>query len=390
MEQLKREAIIALGDEATASRVNGACSLVLALASMPSGRELDDREDWACLENGMLNLRTLEFIPHDRDFLATVKLGVTWHGEKPPKPERWLRFLGETVQTPEVIMQLQEFIGYSMTRDTTMGKALLLLGPGADGKSKVISIMRALVGQKNCSAVTIAGLEDQFQRASLFRKMLNVGAELSAEATNSEFFKNVVTGDPIQASFKHKDSFEFRPYCKLAYAMNKKPRVLDNSDGFFRRILPVQFKRQFLEDDPTMDNDLESKLMAELDGIFAWAVLGLHRLMKNKRFTSCDETTEFIMKYRRYNNPVMAFVQDQCTLEDGYDEDLKELYKAYKSYCTEGGYKPLNRENFIEELETATRKLREVAVKVYRPRVEGKRPQRVSGISLTSGFTNSL
>ena len=138
-----------------------------------------------------------------------------------------------------------------------------------------------------------------------------------------------------------------------------------------------------------MDNDLESKLMAELDGIFAWAVLGLHRLMKNKRFTSCNETTEFIMKYRRYN-PVMAFVQDQCTLEDDYDEDLKELYKAYKSYCTEGGYKPLNRENFIEELETATRKLREVAVKVYRPRVEGKRPQRVSGISLTSGFTNSL
>ena len=257
-----------------------------------------------------------------------------------------------------------------MTRDTTMGKALLLLGPGADGKSKVISIMRALVGQGNCSAVTIAGLEDQFQRASLFRKMLNVGAELSAEATNSEFFKNVVTGDPIQASFKHKDSFEFRPYCKLAYAMNKKPRVLDNSDGFFRRILPVQFKRQFLEDDPAMDNELEGKLMAELDGIFAWAVLGLHRLMKNKRFTSCDETTEFIMKYRRYNNPVMAFVQDQCTLEDGY--------------------KPLNRENFIEELETATRKLREVAVKVYRPRVEGKRPQRVSGISLTSGFTNSL
>ena len=47
-----------------ASRVNGACSLVLALASMPSGRELDDREDWACLENGMLNLRTLESVSY--------------------------------------------------------------------------------------------------------------------------------------------------------------------------------------------------------------------------------------------------------------------------------------------------------------------------------------
>ena len=84
--------------------------------------------------------------------------------------------------------------------------------------------------------MTIAGLEDQFQRASLFRKMLNVGAELSAEATNSEFFKNVVTGDPIQASFKHKDSFEFRPVLQnWAYAMNKKTARARQ----LRRILPA-------------------------------------------------------------------------------------------------------------------------------------------------------
>ena len=106
VEQLKREAIIALGDEATASRVNGACSLVLALASMPSGRELDDREDWACLENGCSTCAR---------WSSSRMTGLSRHGQarrdvarrKPPKPERWLRFLGETAQTPEVIMQLQ-------------------------------------------------------------------------------------------------------------------------------------------------------------------------------------------------------------------------------------------------------------------------------------------
>lgn len=230
------------------------------------------------------------------------------------------------------------------------------------------------------------GLEDQFQRAALFGKMLNVGAEVTTEAIQSEFFKNIVTGDPIQASFKHKDSFEFTPFCKLVYAMNKRPRVFDNSDGFFRRILPITFKRQFLENDPEMDTDLEEKLMEEIDGIFAWAVIGLHRLMQQKRFTACDETNDFILNYRRYNNPVMAFVQDQCNIEDSEsEEDLKDLYKAYKLYCTEGGYRAVNRENFIEELQTATRKIRESsAVRCHRPRIGTQRPYMVAGIRLTS------
>ena len=33
-----------------------------------------------------------------------------------------------------------------------------------------------------------------------------------------------------------------------------------------------------------MDPDLEEKLMLEIDGIFAWAVMGLHRLIEQKRF----------------------------------------------------------------------------------------------------------
>lgn len=391
VEQLKRGAIESLGDEATSSRVGAVASLIMSMVSMPQGRDLNDRRQWACLRNGMLDLLTLEFVPHDPDFMSTVKLGVSWHDACPPKPERWLSFLAETIQTPGPIAQLQEYFGYSLTRDTRFGKALLLLGPGSDGKSKVIKLLREIVGPQNCSAVPFSGLEDQFQRAALFNKMLNIGAEVTTDALQSEFFKAIVTGDSIQASFKHKDSFEFTPFCKLVYAMNKRPRVLDNSDGFFRRILPIQFKRQFLESDPAMDPDLEEKLMAELDGIFAWAVQGLHRLLQQKRFTVCDETLEFLLSYRRYNNPVMAFVQDCCALNDHAQADLKDLYKEYKKYCSEGGYKSLNRENFLEELKTATRKIKESsAVSCSRPRVGKDRPYLINGLCLSEGYGDGI
>ena len=107
VENVKQQAVKALDVEADAQRVSNATSLVMSLVTMPHNRDLNDRKDWACLQNGMLNLRTLEFCEHDKDFLSTVKLGVSWHGATPPKPVRWLQFLSETIQTEEPIKQLQ-------------------------------------------------------------------------------------------------------------------------------------------------------------------------------------------------------------------------------------------------------------------------------------------
>ena len=393
-EQLRQAAVEALGLEATASRVNGACTIARAMVSMPHGRDLNDRPEWVCLQNGMFNLYTCELVPHSPEYMSTIKLSVSWHGDRPPKPSRFLSYLDQNVRTPEVIMQMQEFAGYCLTRETKFGKALLLFGPGADGKSKFIAVLRALVGPQNCSAVSMSSLEDQFQRAALFGKILNVAGEVTTDAMQSEMFKAVVTGDPIQASFKHRDSFEFIPFAKLIYATNKMPRVFDNSDGYFRRILPVEFKRQYLEDDPDVDPDLEAKLMQELDGIFAWAVIGLHRLIgkvprddgsSRAGFTTCDETQDFMMRYRRYNNPVMAFLQDCCNI--GSDEtkvELKLLYQRYKKYCSEGGYKPFSRDNFFEEFKTAVRKVHEdAAVRRYKAREDGARRDYVVGVWLS-------
>ena len=401
-EQLKSMAYVAMGGEAKTSWVGGSVSMAMSLTSMPQGRDINDMPEWVCLQNGMLNVYTLEFREHARDFMATIKLGVKWHFaglEKGSKelleamerirPARWLKFLSETIQTEGAIEQAQEYTGYCLTRETRFGKSLLMLGPGSDGKSVFLKILRALVGPQNCSAVSMPGLDDQFQRAGLFGKMVNITTEMPTNAMQSDMFKAIVTGDPVQASFKHKDSFEFIPFAKLVFSTNKLPRIQDNSDGYFRRLLPIQFKQQFLETDERMDPDLEDKLRDnELDGIFVWALQGLHRLMAQKRFTMTDETRNFMMRYRRYNNPVLGFVQDRCDVgeQETHKVQLKELYKEYKKYCTEGGYNPLNRENFYEEMVTAVRKIQEdIIIRRGRPREGDTRPEYVYGVDLNYG-----
>jgi putative DNA primase/helicase len=314
---------------------------------------------------------------HDPDYLSTYILPVSLNPESKKRCERWEKYLLQTVQKPGPILQLQEFAGYCFVRHTKYDKCLFLLGPGEDGKSKFLMILQELVGHENCAAVSFKDLEDQFHRSGLFHKLLNVSTEIGATAIDSPYFKAITTGDKINAAFKHQDIFSFNPYCKLAFAGNSLPRVRDNSHGFFRRFLPVEFLRQFLEGDPERDPDLLDKLKEELPEIFYWALCGLKRLTEQKLFTNCDETKALMMKYRRSNNPVLCFVEDECTIGESLSESKDDLYKRYRDYCKDDGYLPLNNDNFFRELYSAVHTLHS-----YRPRENEKRINKVRGIAL--------
>mgnify|MGYP005852960245 CR=1 FL=1 len=367
-DHLKAVAVKMLGNEAKQAWVQDAIFQVKTLSTIPHGRELNDRMDFICVKNGMLNIRTGELSPHAPEYYATYELDVTFNPESKDRCNRFLQFLQETVQTPEVIMQVQEFMGYCFLRQVPFAKCLLLLGPGSDGKSKLLKLIRELVGPDNCAAVSFSEMEDQFLRSSLYQKAVNISTEIGSKAVESPYFKAITAGDPVNAAFKHKNTFSFIPYCKLIFAANKMPRVLDNSDGLFRRILPIEFKRQFAEDDPDTDPFLEDKLLAEKSEIFHWALAGLQRLMRTKRFTASDETERLLMEYKRLNNPVVCFVQDMCELDSNSMTQKADLFKKYEEYCRSGNYRAYSRENFFRELYAAWNSL-----KVSRLRTQNNR-----------------
>lgn len=378
-EQYKEQHIIKtclqhLGKESTQSRAKDSTFQVINLSAIPHGRELDDQAEMVCLNNCMLNLVDLKKSRHAKDYYCTVALDIDFDPADKIHCDRWIQFLKETIQTPAAIAQVQEFVGYCLTRDTRYAKCLLLVGPGADGKSVFLKTVRKLVGLDNTSAISFQDLEDQFLRSSIYGKLLNISTEVGSKALESPYFKAIVSGDPISAAYKHKNTFTFTPFCKLAFASNKLPRVLDNSDGFFRRVLPVSFKRQFIDD---ADPDLEAKIEAELPGIFKWALVGLHRLWKQKTFTDCKETREQIIGYRRLNNPVLGFVEDICILGDEFETPKNDLYRLYREYCRDGGFTPLNKDNFFRELYSAISSLKQ-----YRPQINGMRERYIKGITV--------
>lgn len=374
-DHIRNMAIRYLGNESQKSRIEDAVYQVKMLSTIEPGRMVNDQRDWICLRNCMLNLYTYEMRPHEREYYCTYALSVAFDPDSDQRCERWERYLAETIQTAGPIAQAQEFGGYILMPHTKYEKCLFLLGPGSDGKSTFMKVMKEIVGDENCAAVSFPDLEKEFHRSSLYHKMLNISTEIGGQAIESPYFKAITSGDPMNAAFKHHDVFTFSPYCKMIFAGNILPRVRDNSDGFFRRILPITFKKQFLENDPERDPDLFDELKQEISEIFYWCLCGHKRLTKQRRFTDCDETRSLMMGYRRSNNPVLCFVEDECLVGEDCEVAKAELYGDYRKYCGENGYMAVHRENFFRELHQAIHNL-----KLYRPRVGNDRPTYIRGI----------
>ena len=228
----------------------------------------------------------------------------------------------------------------------------------------------------------MAHLEDQFHRASLFGKVLNVSDEIEG-VFRSEYLKKIISGGTINAAFKYKDVFEFEPFCKMAFAANRLPRVLDTSDGFYEKLLTIRFPNRHAPEE--RDPDLFRKLNSELTGIFAWAWMGLRRLQKRGHFKYTETSQRTLDEYRYENNPVLAFIEAECTTSPAAGkaeavESKSEMYKAYKEFCAEDGYRIMNNNIFARELREAMRqKGQPITDRKSRPEETGSTPGWVSG-----------
>lgn len=79
--------------------------------------------EWLCLKNGMLNIKTLELVPHDPGFMRLLNFLLnTIPNPKASASYGW--FLETNIQTPEVIAQVQKFFGYCLYRRTHITKVL--------------------------------------------------------------------------------------------------------------------------------------------------------------------------------------------------------------------------------------------------------------------------
>lgn len=128
--------------------------------------------------------------------------------------------------------------------------------------------------------------------------------------------------------------FTFEPVLKLWLAVNHKPRMTDLSYGFWRRVRLILFLRRFTELDK--DEELAGKLVAELQGILAWAVRGAV-LWREEGMRTPETVIAATETYRVESDPLGDFIEAECLLGDALSAAAGTLYRAYQSWARREG-----------------------------------------------------
>jgi P4 family phage/plasmid primase-like protien len=304
------------------------------------------------VKNGILNLKTGKLEPHNPEFLTVIQIPVEFKPEADcPKVKK---FMSEIVK-PEDVPLLEEQAGYCLLRAYPIHKAFVLLGGGDNGKSVWIKLIVAMVGLDHTSQVPFQKLGSKFKTAELKGKMINFYSDLPAQGLFfTDTFKMLTSEDPMSIEEKFLKSQTFINYAKLLFSANQLPKTYDESDGFYRRIILIDFPNKF--DGPNRDEHLLEKLTTpeELSGFLNLAIAGLNRLLKNHKFTYAKTLDDVRADYKKKSTPGMAIKDfiDQATLTsvDGFIP-RKDLWSAYLGWCLETGEDPVSQGDLKMALE---------------------------------------
>lgn len=300
--------------------------------------------------NGLLDWRTLELHPHTPEVASTYQLTTAWNPDAAcPMVDAWLASVCPT----DSLELAWEVVGTAIYADQPFHRAVLLLGPGRNGKGTFLRIVQALIGRAHVAAVPLQSLaENRFATAELFGKVANISGDLDARAIKrTDLFKMATGGDLILAERKNGQPFQFTNRATFLFSANEPPGSTDHTDGFFVRWVVIPFTRLQLAAG-TEDITLEPRLHTEMSGVLRRAVDGLRRAMRQGHYSTPASVTAATEGFREASDPLRRFLED-CVTITGHHDDIvsrRELYGQYGAWCDLNGHKTFGANRFWNRL----------------------------------------
>lgn len=247
-----------------------------------------------------------------------------------------LELFGSDPDAQSKIDTTQEFIGLAfMGMATKMQKSMVWLGGGANGKSTFIDIIsQALFLNGSAADIDPSKWSNEYYLAQLDGVRLNFVAELPDRAfSHTGIFKAVIAGDNVTARMPRCMPFRMRPIAGHIFSCNDLPESRDASDGFWRRIMVMEFKAKF---EPSA-LDVAAHVLNQRAGIAAWAIKGLQRVLQRGSYLKFDQAKA--AELRSQADTVRMFFDESLSIIDGHRLTGYEIYAAYQRWMERNGEK---------------------------------------------------
>ncbi|MDI9330154.1 MAG: phage/plasmid primase, P4 family [Alphaproteobacteria bacterium] len=324
---------------ASASTVSGVERLARADRRHAATTDEWDADPWLLnTPGGVTDLRSGRKRAHDRADRMTKITTATPGGECPI----WLQFLDEvTGGDKELQAYLQRMVGYALTGSTREHALFFLYGTGANGKSVFVNTLATILGDYATNAPMDTFMETRTDRHPTDMAGLRGARFVAAIETEQgrrwaeSKVKNLTGGDKIAARFMRQDFFEFFPQFKLFVAGNHKPAIRNIDEAMKRRLHLIPFTITVPPE--KRDKHLQQKLLAERDGILAWAVQGCLEWQRIGRLDPPKQVLDATEEYFEAEDALGRWLEERCVSEPNAKSLTAELFTDWKQWADSAG-----------------------------------------------------
>lgn len=346
------------------SIINAAATYFLNRPDMFVDGVVFDQRNIIVAGDAVLDLDTMEIVPHSPDHQASYKIAADLYGDRGcPAFLEFLRgaFADQpTDQIDGIIGAVQEWFGTSLIskRPRALMKGMLVWGASRTGKTQLSEVLRSLLGNGSIIASSVADIGTDFGLQSLLtaRAWIADDAVGQGEVLDAERYKKLITGEQIGVRVKRDTDRQMRFGKPVMLTMNNLPRIKDGSLAVYNRSMMVKMTVVRPEDapEPVGYNSIAAKIVAEeLTGVLWWAIEGWLRASARGRFAEPETMLEAVRSLQRSNAAVRAWAEDGA-VEDASSKVAKaDIFAAFSGWWfleNGAGKNPWSQNGCIKEL----------------------------------------
>ncbi len=340
----------------------------------------NDDPDKLAFRNGVLEMSTKDFLPHDQENYLTWGLDFDYDPNANSGPI--IQWLKKTQYNDEERVQvLRAWLKACLVgKGHELQRFLEVIGPGGRGKSTFANLCCALIGNGNYASTTLNQLEQsRFEIASIKGKRLTLINDSERYGGSAQIFKALTGGDNLRFEEKNKNVGEPFVYTGMVMVCANEPiQTTDNTSGLTRRRLTVEFNR------PLWDKNSEAVEMIKIEngqvnglwksylpGLVNWVLemdtnkmreylldtyekVDHLRTVRNSILLTSNNLVEWLQSEVVHSPESIAAVGKKIPAakdsKERYVNSNFHLYASYCTYCEDTGSKPVGQKRFISLL----------------------------------------
>lgn len=295
--------------------------------------------------NGIL--RQGEFIEVESEEFTPYTMEVEYDPDAEPVQvvDEYINNL--TQNDPEYRDLLFEVLGHTLIVDKELKRLLakffIFIGDGGNGKGTLLTIVRKILGSKNCTGLSVKNMQDERYFVTMKGKLANLGDDIQDAPINDEQMKqlkNISSCDFVATRELFKQSSETELTISLIFTSNHILKTFEKGESYRRRVMWLPMYTKPKTKDPLFITKLTTP-----EALQYWMRLiveGYMRLYENHTFTECELVSKFNTEYHEENNGAVIYVGDK---DEAFfkDRPIREVYEDFKVWAEENDVSASNK-----------------------------------------------